>query len=56
MSNARTRVASPGRRHILLTGEGSLAMTFQEISTVMRHNFKPRIFVNQVDELCGACQ
>jgi indolepyruvate decarboxylase len=40
-------LASPGRRHILLTGEGSLQMTVQEISTVMRHDFKPLIFVNQ---------
>jgi indolepyruvate decarboxylase len=40
-------LASPGRRHILLTGEGSLQMTVQEISTVMRHGLKPLIFVNQ---------
>jgi len=40
-------LASPGRRHILLTGEGSLQMTVQEISTVMRHDLKPFIFVNQ---------
>src|SRR5215468_5296079 len=38
-------LASPGRRHILLTGEGSLQMTVQEISTVMRHDLKPFIFV-----------
>jgi indolepyruvate decarboxylase len=38
-------LASPGRRHILLTGEGSLQMTVQEISTVMRHDLKPLIFV-----------
>src|SRR5262249_433636 len=40
-------LASPGRRHILLTGEGSLQLTAQEISTVMRHDLKPWIFVNQ---------
>jgi indolepyruvate decarboxylase len=40
-------LASPGRRHILLTGEGALQMTAQEISTVMRHDLKPFIFVNQ---------
>jgi len=40
-------LATPGRRHILLTGEGSLQMTVQEISTVMRHRLKPLIFVNQ---------
>jgi indolepyruvate decarboxylase len=38
-------LASPGRRHILLTGEGSLQMTVQELSTVMRHELKPFIFV-----------
>jgi indolepyruvate decarboxylase len=38
-------LASPGRRHILLTGEGSLQMTVQEISTVTRHYLKPFIFV-----------
>ena len=38
-------LAFPGRRHILLTGEGSLQMTVQELSTVMRHDLKPFIFV-----------
>jgi indolepyruvate decarboxylase len=38
-------LASPGRRHILLTGEGSLQMTVQELSTVMRHDLRPFIFV-----------
>ena len=38
-------LASPGRRHILLTGEGSLQMTVQEISTILRHDLKPYIFV-----------
>jgi indolepyruvate decarboxylase len=40
-------LASPGRRHILLTGEGSLQMTVQEISTVLRHDLRPFIFVNE---------
>ena len=40
-------LATPGRRHILLTGEGSLQTTAQEISTVIRHDLKPFIFVNQ---------
>jgi indolepyruvate decarboxylase len=40
-------LATPGRRHILLTGEGSLQMTVQEISTILRHELKPWIFVNQ---------
>jgi indolepyruvate decarboxylase len=38
-------LASPGRRHFLFTGDGSLQMTVQEISTVMRHGLKPFIFV-----------
>jgi indolepyruvate decarboxylase len=38
-------LASPGRRHILFTGDGSLQMTAQEISTIMRHDLKPFIFV-----------
>ena len=38
-------LASPGRRHILLTGEGSLQLTVQELSTIMRHDLKPYIFV-----------
>src|SRR5215472_6312525 len=38
-------LASPGRRHLLLTGEGSLQMTVQELSTIMRHNLTPFIFV-----------
>jgi indolepyruvate decarboxylase len=37
--------ATPGRRHILLTGEGSLQMTVQELSTVLRHDLQPFIFV-----------
>jgi indolepyruvate decarboxylase len=40
-------LATPGRRHILLTGDGSLQMTVQEISTVLRLDLKPLIFVNQ---------
>ena len=38
-------LATPGRRHILLTGEGSLQMTVQELSTVLWHDLKPFIFV-----------
>jgi len=38
-------LASPGRRHILLTGDGSLQLTVQELSTIMRHELKPYIFV-----------
>jgi indolepyruvate decarboxylase len=38
-------LASPGRRHILLTGEGSLQMTAQELSTMLRHDLAPFIFL-----------
>ena len=38
-------LATPGRRHILLTGDGSLQLTVQELSTIMRHDLKPYIFV-----------
>ncbi|MBV8637974.1 MAG: alpha-keto acid decarboxylase family protein [Candidatus Eremiobacteraeota bacterium] len=38
-------LASPGRRHLLFTGEGSLQMTVQELSTVIRHELKPFVFV-----------
>jgi indolepyruvate decarboxylase len=40
-------LASSEQRHILLTGEGSLQLTVQELSTVIRHDLKPLIFVNQ---------
>jgi indolepyruvate decarboxylase len=38
-------LAAPDRRHVLLTGEGSLQLTAQEISTILRHNLTPCIFV-----------
>jgi indolepyruvate decarboxylase len=38
-------LALPQRRHILFTGEGSLQLTAQEISTMLRHDLKPFIFV-----------
>lgn len=40
-----TLLAAPDRRHVLFTGEGSLQLTAQEISTILRHNLKPFIFV-----------
>jgi indolepyruvate decarboxylase len=40
-------LASPERRHILLTGEGSMQMTVQELSTVLRHGLAPWVFVVQ---------
>ena len=40
-----TLFAAPDRRHLLFTGEGSLQLTAQEISTILRHDLKPIIFV-----------
>jgi indolepyruvate decarboxylase len=40
-----TMLAAPNRRHILFTGEGSLQLTAQEISTMLRHDLKPCMFV-----------
>lgn len=36
---------SPDRRVILFVGDGSLQLTVQEISTMIRHGLKPIIFV-----------
>jgi len=38
-------LASPGRRHILFVGEGSFQLTAQELSTILRHDLKPFIFL-----------
>jgi indolepyruvate decarboxylase len=38
-------LASPGRRHILFIGEGSFHLTAQELSTILRHDLKPYIFL-----------
>jgi indolepyruvate decarboxylase len=38
-------LAEPERRQLLFIGDGSLQMTAQEISTMLRHGFKPVIFV-----------
>jgi indolepyruvate decarboxylase len=40
-----TLLAAPDRRHVLFTGEGSLQITVQEISTMLRHGLEPFIFV-----------
>ncbi|WP_445169528.1 alpha-keto acid decarboxylase family protein [Mycolicibacterium sp. Dal123E01] len=37
--------ASPQRRHILCTGDGSFQVTAQELSTIIRHGFTPIIFL-----------
>lgn len=38
-------IAAPDRRHLLFIGDGSLQLTVQELSTIVRHNLKPIIFV-----------
>jgi indolepyruvate decarboxylase len=38
-------LTAPGRRHILLVGDGALQMTVQELSTFFRHDLKPIIFL-----------
>jgi indolepyruvate decarboxylase len=37
--------AAPERRHILLIGDGSFQLTAQELSTILRHDLKPLIFL-----------
>jgi pyruvate decarboxylase/indolepyruvate decarboxylase len=38
-------IASPNRRSILLIGDGSFQMTAQELSTLLRYDLKPIIFL-----------
>jgi indolepyruvate decarboxylase len=40
-----TMLAAPHRRHLLFIGDGSLQMTAQEFSTMLRHGLKPIVFV-----------
>jgi len=40
-----TQLAQPSRRHVLFIGDGSLQMTVQELSSLMRLNLKPIIFL-----------
>ena len=37
--------AAPGRRHLLFVGDGSFQLTAQEVSTMLRHDYKPVIFL-----------
>jgi indolepyruvate decarboxylase len=37
--------AAPERRQILFIGDGSFQLTAQELSTILRHDFKPFIFL-----------
>jgi TPP-dependent 2-oxoacid decarboxylase len=40
-----TLLAAPERRHLLFVGDGSFQLTAQEVSTMLRHDLKPIIFV-----------
>jgi indolepyruvate decarboxylase len=40
-----TLTAAPERRHLLFVGDGSFQLTAQEISTMLRHDYKPVIFL-----------
>jgi indolepyruvate decarboxylase len=40
-----TLLAAPERRHVLLVGDGSFQMTAQALSTILRHDLKPIIFL-----------
>jgi indolepyruvate decarboxylase len=40
-----TLAAAPDRRHLLFVGDGSFQLTAQELSTVLRHDYKPVIFL-----------
>jgi len=37
--------AAPHRRHLLFVGDGSFQVTAQELSTILRHDHKPVIFL-----------
>ena len=40
-----TQIANPHRRNVLLIGDGSLQLTVQSLSTMIRQDLKPIIFV-----------
>ncbi|MBO3744840.1 alpha-keto acid decarboxylase family protein [Streptosporangiaceae bacterium NEAU-GS5] len=40
-----TLLAAPHRRHLLFVGDGSFQLTAQELSTMLRHDLKPIIFL-----------
>jgi indolepyruvate decarboxylase len=40
-----TLTAAPARRHLLFVGDGSFQVTAQELSTILRHDHKPVIFL-----------
>ena len=45
MSRRGTLTAAPERRHILFVGDGSFQVSAQELSTILRHDHKPVIFL-----------
>jgi TPP-dependent 2-oxoacid decarboxylase len=40
-----TLIAAPQRRHVLFIGDGSFQLTAQELSTILRYDLKPVIFL-----------
>jgi indolepyruvate decarboxylase len=40
-----TLIAAPQRRHLLFIGDGAFQLTAQELSTILRHDLKPVIFL-----------
>ncbi|WP_432824774.1 alpha-keto acid decarboxylase family protein [Dactylosporangium sp. CA-092794] len=44
-----TMLAAPGRRHVLLIGDGSLQQTAQELSTLLRRDLNPIIILTNND-------
>ena len=38
-------MAAPDRRHVLFIGDGSFQLTVQELSSILRHDLKPIIFL-----------
>ena len=38
-------LAAPQRRHLLFIGDGSIQLTIQELSTLLREGLKPVIFI-----------
>jgi indolepyruvate decarboxylase len=44
-STLGTLLGAPHRRHLLFVGDGSFQLTAQELSTMLRHDLKPIIFL-----------
>lgn len=50
-----TQIAAPHRRNVLLIGDGSLQLTVQSLSTMIRQQLKPIIFVVNNDGYTVEC-